>query len=180
MNMSKRTLALVGILIVIVVILFVVALNPKNATAPAPFFATPTAVPTPVAQSLLSFNPNPLLMASSSASVDVVVNSDVNQVTGVQLELQYDPKVIRVLNIRPGSFFTNSIELIKTIDATQGRVSYALGLQPSEVAKSGSGVVATLTVAKVSAAQTATISILPKSLVSAQGVESSVLKSATD
>ncbi|MDE2025334.1 MAG: hypothetical protein KGJ07_02485, partial [Patescibacteria group bacterium] len=82
----------------------------------------------------------------------------------------------------PGTFFTNPLQLVKDIDTTNGRISYALGIQPKDKGVKGTGFVAEV---KFQFQPTATvsstmISFLPKTLVAAQGVNPSVLKSATN
>lgn len=171
--MSKRTLALIIVLIIVTSILVALAVTPQKPSAPLTVAPTPT----PAAQTALTFSPNPLTIASASATVDVLVDTQTNGVTAVQLELSYDPKVITSIDIKPGSFFSNPAELLKTIDAKEGKISYALGILPSDVAKKGQGIVATITLrTTLAVGQPTQISFLPKTLVTASGITSSVLK----
>lgn len=175
--MSKRTLALIIILVVITGVLVALAVTPEKKPV------TPVIVPTPtsVAQTALAFSPNPLTIASASATVDVLVDTQTNPVTAVQLELSYDPKVITSIDVKPGSFFTNPAELLKTIDAKEGKISYALGILPSDVAKKGQGIVATISFrTNLKVGQPTQINFLPKTLVTASGITQSVLKSASN
>lgn len=171
--MSKRTLALIIILVVITGVLVALAVTPEKKPVTPSIIPTPT----PAAQTALAFSPNPLTIASPSATVDVLVDTQTNPVTAVQLELSYDPKVITSVDVQPGSFFTNPAELLKTIDTKEGKISYALGILPSDNPKKGQGVVATITFrTSLAAGQATQISFLPKTLVTASGIASSVLK----
>lgn len=171
--MSKRTFALIIVLVIVTSILIALAVTPQKPSAP--LVVAPT--PTPAAQTALAFSPNPLTIASASATVDVLVDTKINGVTAVQLELSYDPKVITNIDVKPGSFFTNPAELLKTIDAKEGKISYALGILPSDAPKKGQGVVATITLStNLALNQPTRISFLPKTLVTASGVTSSVLR----
>lgn len=177
--MSKRTLALIIILVVITGVLVALAVTPEKKPVSPPAAIVPT--PTSAAQTALAFSPNPLTIASPSATVDVVVDTQTNPVTAVQLELSYDPKVITSIDIKPGSFFTNPAELLKTIDAKEGKISYALGILPSDNPQKGQGVVATITLrTNLKVGQSTQIAFLPKTLVTASGITTSVLKSASN
>ena len=121
-----------------------------------------------------------LISSQTVYSLPVLINTQTDKVTGVQLELKYDPAVIENLKINPGSFFTSPITLISRVDATNGRISYVIVLAPQEIAKSGSGVVATLGFNSSAKVPTQTsIQFLPKSLVTAQGIKQSVLSAVT-
>lgn len=177
--MSKRTLALIIVLILITSVLIALAVTPEKKPVTPPTAIVPT--PTPAAQTALTFSPNPLTIASPSATVDVSIDTQTNPVTAVQLELSYDPKVITSIDVKPGSFFTNPAELLKTIDTKEGKISYALGILPSDNPKKGQGVAATITFrTNLKVGQTTQINFLPKTLVTASGVTASVLKSASN
>lgn len=183
--MSKKTLALISGLVVITVVLFVIALKTSN--KPSQTSVTqeqsnvqPTAVMTPV-HSVLSLSPNPLtVLPGQQGSVNVTLDTSDNEVTGVQLELSYDPTVISNVKVAPGPFFPNAVILIDKNDAANGKSTYAFGIQPNRPTVTGTGTVAVVTfTAKNVPGKKAEISILPNSLVSARGVANSVLKSAT-
>ncbi len=48
-------------------------------------------------------------------------------VSGIQTELVYDPKVFTIEDIIPGPFLIQPVVLTKTINPTEGKISYALG-----------------------------------------------------
>lgn len=179
--MSKKTIALIGILILITAVLLFIAFKPKTSspngvTTIAPTQAT-APIPKKVGSTTLSLMPNPLQMTTSSASLDAVINAGTDKITAVQLEIAYDPKSLTVVSITPGSFFSNPFVLLNSIDNNNGRISYALGINVSDSSKAGTGVVATIV---FKANNTATVSetdvtFLPKSLVTAEKVSDSVL-----
>jgi len=179
--MSKRTLALIGLLVVLTAALVAIAVSPKQPVTqqtPTPTVMQPS--PTPPAETVISLSPNPLTATGGTNTIDVLVNTGTNKLTAIQLELSYDPKIISNVSIKPGSFIEAPFPLLNNIDQANGRISYALGLAPSATAKTGSGVIATISFrAQLPAGQQTEIMVLPKSLVTAQGVVPSVLKSYT-
>ena len=183
--MSKKTLALISGLVVVTVVLFVIALKTSSKPTQTPVnqeqsTAQPTTVMTPV-HSVLSLSPNPLIVQpGQQGSVDVSLDTSDNEVTGVQLELSYDPTAISNVKVAPGPFFPNAVILIDKNDAANGKMTYAFGIQPNRPTVTGTGTVAVVTfTAKNVPGKSAEISILPNSLVSARGVANSVLKSAS-
>lgn len=189
--MSKKTLTLIVGLIGVTVVLFAVALLSNNAS-PRPTETAMKPSPTPYAQSTLSMTPNPVVMtASRSASVDVVLDTQGNDATAIQLEIAYDPTILTNFSITPGPLFsTNQIppdNIISNNDTKNGRITYALVLPLSQEAVQGTGVVARISftqqaiLPRISGIQPTTteLTLLPKSLVTAEGVSKSVLKQAT-
>lgn len=189
--MSKKTLALIISLVGVTIVLFAVALLSNNATVTNPGTKVAGPTPTPEAQSLLMLTPNPVDVTSSrSGSIDVVLDTQMNEATAIQLELAYDPQVLSNVTVTPGPLFTvNNTppdNIIDTNDTQNGRITYALVLPLAQPAVKGKGIVA-----KISFTQRASLSptalsqgttqlqLLPKSLVTAEGVSKSVLKEAT-
>lgn len=177
--MPKRTLYLIIILFLVALGLMFIAQATPYPNIPQPNIVT---MPTPpVAQTVILFDQTSMSTASANPlySLPVIIQTGKNLVTGVQLELAYDPKIITNVSIQQGSFFSNPVVLLNNIDIEAGRISYALGIRPQDSAKKGEDIVATLTFrAKASTPTTTTISFLPKTLVTAEGVSQSVLKSA--
>jgi hypothetical protein len=128
--------------------------------------------------------PDPVTLTGNTASVNVGLDSQDNEITAVQMEISYDPKVLSFVSVTPSSLFAQGVPLINTVDKKNGRISYAVGLSPQQVSTPHTGKieVATLEFTKVGSASGSTstqIQFLPKSLVSARGVAQSVLKSTT-
>jgi hypothetical protein len=176
--MPKRTIALIVVLILVTVGLLYLALAPKQSTPPV---TQPSVTPTPAAQTRLFLSPNPLSVASASGSINVDIDTSENMVTAVQLELIYDPKVLTAVDIASpsaNSFFANPIILLKKIDPLTGKISYALGIPPTGKGVKGNGTVATITFRKLIPSGQTTVSVLPETQVTAEGVTGSVLKEA--
>ena len=181
--MSKKTIALIIVLLLVAAGLFVLAFTPPKKGTPtvAPPLTVPTPLPTPVAQTTLALSPNPLVIASKSASLALVIDTTVNNVTAIQIELSYNPQEITVVDIALGTFFEDPITLLKNIDAKNGKLSYAIAIPPTGKAKKGTGIAATITfTTNIASGQKTDINFLPKSLVTAENIPTSVLKSATN
>lgn len=179
--MSKKTIGLIiGLLVTTGVLLFV-ALSAKQPTQPKQTTISNQPTPTPVEQSTLTLSPNPATLTSgNSGTIDVIIDTAVNEVKGVELEMAYDPEALSAITITPAEFFPAPVILKKNIDRKTGRITFALGLRPSQVPVTGIGKVATIRFTKATGATgTTEIEILPNSLVAAKGVYNSVLKSAT-
>lgn len=168
--MPKRTLLLILVLIIAVAGLLALSLSSK----PAPT----TTVPTSVAQTTLSLT-QPVASTSGVLTSNILINTNGNKVGAVQIELSYDPAALGNVDIKAGSFIKGSMQLLKKIDSDNGRVSYALGVPFGQNEAQGYGILATLSFTKLQTSGMTTISFLPKSLVSAQGITQSVLRLAT-
>ncbi len=177
--MSKRTLFLIFALFVITFVLLMVAIY--QPTTPK---ITQTSIPKePVAQTILSFGA-PSVATPSSASIvsyslPINISTGTNKVTAVQLEMQYDPAILTNVSIAPDSFFANPNVLLNQIDFKAGRISYAFGVGLRDQGIAGKGIVANLTFSvSGTTPQKTAILFLPKTLVTAQGINESVLKEA--
>ncbi len=185
--MSRRTLILIVVLIIATAVLLAIALTPVRPPAPAP--TKPSAV-LPYAYTTLKINSSPVIFSSPVSSIsaktyttDVTIDTGNNKVTAVQLELSFDPKLITNVDIKPGSFFVNPTELLKKINNQEGSVSYAIagGLLTGNRSVKGQGVVATISFEEIgSADETTYIKFLPKTLVTAEGIDKSVLKTTVN
>lgn len=177
--MSQKTVGLIIALILVTGILVYTAVAPKQPAPATPSTTTPT-TPAVLAQTTLALSPSLLSLSSNSGSLNVVIDSGSNKITAVQLELSYDPKMLSAVDITPGAFFDKPVTLIKTIDDKNGKISYALGIAPTGLAKSGQGAVATITFSSAQQTGQATqITFSPKTLVTAEGANSSVLKATS-
>ncbi len=182
----KRTVMLIIFLIFAASILLIYAISSQPVSKPAlDINISPTqtvsVTTTSSADSSLYFSPDYIeLSTSDSASLDIMINSGKNQITGIQLEIGYDPEVFSEIILTPGKFLPQATVLLNENDEKNGRVSYALVLPPSVLPISGTGTVVNVRLTKSTdvsdASNPTTISILPKSLVSAIGIEGSVLR----
>ena len=182
--MSKKTIALIIILFLISGGLLYLAFWSKNGI---PTFGSPLIVdgpvtpePTPVAHTTLSLSPSTLIIASSSGSLNLVIDTSINNATAVQVELAYDPKAITTIDIIPGDFFTNPVTLLKSIDKELGKISYAIAISPTDLPKKGTGTVARLTfTTNLMSGEKTNFTFLPKTLVTGENIPISVLRSTT-
>lgn len=171
--MPKKTLLLIILLAVITIFLLVIALNIK--TQPT---SQTVAKPTVVSHAYTTLTLSQPVASSSGYQSDVMITTNANKITAVQLELTYDPSLITVTDIVPGSFIQSPVVLLKKIVPETGRITYALGINLGQQPVSGSGVLATIEFTPV-AGQTkqANIDILSTTEVAAQNELKSVLKS---
>jgi len=181
--MSKRTLFLIFALLLITFVLLLVAFYQPQTSKTAPAVTAPKKL---TAQTTLSFG-IPVTATSASVlttnySLPVEILTGGNKVTAVQLELQYDPEVLTNVAVIPGPFFgTTSDVLLNQIDAETGRISYALSVGLTAQGVIGKGTVATVTFSsKVKTPEKTAILFLPKTLVTASGINESVLKQTTN
>jgi hypothetical protein len=108
-------------------------------------------------------------------TIEIKLATNTYAVTGVQLELTYDPAILSISAITPGGFFPNPLEYAQNNDTKKGHILYAVG---SFDGKTGEGIVATL-VAKAHKGTNGpkeVLTIAPTTLVTADGVEPSILK----
>lgn len=171
--MSKRTIILIALLIIVSgALLYTAAYQGHKQTEQ---ISQPMVTPVINAHTILSLSPS----TNTTNSVDVTMNTMGDNVTAVQAEIVYDPAKLKNVKITQGSFFTNPIVLFNQIDPKTGRISYAIGIQPMDQPKKGSGTVATISYDLVPGAKgPITLTFLPKTKVTAEGVAQSVLKTA--
>lgn len=149
-NTHKRTILLVIVVVIIavVVIPFVIIQSKKGTPSQSTQTGTqPSPVPN-VAYSQLSVVPKtislPAAQGAQPGSAEIQINTQQNNVTAVQIEMQYDPKVLSNVTVEPGTFFTNPLVLKNTIDPVKGTISYWIAIQISGNAQKGTGSVATI------------------------------------
>lgn len=177
--MARKTLTLIIVLLILASGLLYLAFrsNQKDSATIAPPIVSPQPTPTPVAQTVLSLSPNPLVVASQSGSLALNIDTGANLVTAVQVELSYDPNIFAVTDIVAGTFFDDPITLLKKIDAANGKASYVLATSPAAKAQKGKGIIATLSfTTTIASGQKTQVSFTKKTLVTAEGAQESVLK----
>lgn len=187
--MSRKTLALIITLLVLTIILVVVAIytqgkQASNTDGQAAQEQASLSTPTPeFAQTTLLLSPNPVYPnntgSTSATTVNVEIDTGTNEVSAVQLEIQYDPSVLTNMRVTPGDFFpTPNVLPIGGVDQRNGRITYAIGPANIRQSQKGTGTVAVLhftprTVAGVTESE---ITLLESSLVTQLGQAKSVLK----
>lgn len=182
-GLPVKTLILIVVLALIAFGLVAIALSGTKPTQQTQITQPVTEKPTlsdPI-QTTLTASSNPTKLSTPSAfSTDIIINTGQDPVNKVQLEISYDPKILTKVDINPGSFFTDPKISLKTIDQQNGRISFALGIQDGETGILGQSVLATLSFTAIQKNATASVSLLPKTNVSADGYSESVLKSTID
>lgn len=190
--MPKKTTILIMVLIILTAGLIYIAVRTEQQTPPEITEETLTEeeltdlIPTINPQTQISFNPailNTIDNPQSEYTVDVVVNTNGQAISGIQLELSYDPAILSNVTVTPSEnnlFGTNSAVLINSVDQELGRISYAIalgGLNDDEV--TGNGNIASITFnANTALVQSTQISILPKTTVRSLRSTNSLLQSA--
>lgn len=141
--------------------------------------ASNPAVPTPIP---LTSNISPVsdlrsaivsLRQSSPTSVTVDLDTGGAEITGVQLELSYNPQVLQNVTVSPGKFFDNPLVLssnINTTDTTHAILLYAITDRYNNRIH-GKGVIATIFyTSNPGIANTTSLTFLPRTKVTMRGV----------
>ncbi len=177
-GVPMKTVMLIILLALIAGGLTYLAISPKKQVN-NPVVAEKT--PVNPADTTLSIDPTVKESANTYSST-VTIDTGENEVTGVQIELYYDPKVITNVSVAPLDFFTPNTEVLKKLDPTNGRITYALATPLGGNGKKGQGNLAKITYSPVLGQETTTasFSFLPKTEVSGLGTDASLLKAAND
>lgn len=174
-----KTVVLIIILALIAVSLVYVAFLSKNATLKQIVQKTQE-VKNP-AQTILSIDKNAKDEETGEYYSIVFVDTGKNNINGVQLELYYDPTLLTNVTVTPLDFFPQAVELLKKIDQTNGRISYALTVSPGENAINGKGNLVKISYTPIGASQiSSVINFLPKTEVSGESTAASLLKETHD
>lgn len=119
-------------------------------------------------------------------TVDITVDTGGTEITGVQAEMQYDPKTLTNVRLLPdlaqsGFFGPRAVVLFNEVNATTGRISFVIAINTGDEPKKGTGKIATLNFERGQGAipSSTQINFLDKTLVTTLGVEESVLKETT-
>lgn len=170
----NKTLLLVIGLIILTVILLAVSLTIKRGSLPS-LTRDDSENMENIAHTTVTVSDDVQVASAAGAyQTDILVEPNGNRVTGIQLDLSYDPKVITVVDITPGPFFPNPTVLDKVIDAATGKVTITIATAMGADAITENGSVATLTFRKVGEGNVV-IDILPSTLVTDSRYSQSVL-----
>lgn len=176
MKKINKTWVLIIILMILTALLLIISIMSRNSNPIAE--VTPTVSIEPekeIAFTTLTISGEPRISTISGRyEVDVIINTDKNEVTATQVELVFDPDTLTIYDIKPGKFMTNPEVLQKNIDTENGRVSFWLAINPNQSWVQGEGAIATITFTKVGTGS-GEIGFSPKSSVSAIGIDDSVL-----
>lgn len=173
----NKTLILVVGLIILTLVLLAITLTVKRSSLPS-LSKDDAKNMQDIAHTTLTVSSDvQTASAAGTYQTDINVEPNGNKVTGVQLELSYDPKVITVTDIKPGSFFPKPTVLDKVIDTAAGKAILTVGTSFGADAITDNGQVAILTFKKTGEGNVV-INILPTSLVTDSRYRQSVLNSA--
>ncbi len=191
MNLPRKTTILIIILAVVTALLIFLAVTSETTQQmlitdePQPTIPTETVVEPYATFSFSSPIIDIVNTPSATQSVDIVLDTAGKGVFGAQVELQYDPALLFNVSIKQPAqnalFGNNTSVLINEVNSSQGRISYAIALNPNEDEKIGRGTIATLTFTpnRNSTTPSTTVSFLPKSAVTTIAGSGSVLKNST-
>ncbi|HUD44518.1 MAG TPA: cohesin domain-containing protein [Patescibacteria group bacterium] len=151
-NSNEKNKVVLGltVLCAIILLLFIGSLiNVKKTASPVAQLPTPT----PTNHTVLAFTPAMQFgytQISTTANTNeydlpIFIQSGENNISGVQLHLNYDPKIFTNVSVKPGDYLKNAnTPLINNIDTKKGEINYAVGILPKTQPSQGSGVFATL------------------------------------
>lgn len=177
--MPKKTTILIVILLIFTVGLIYIAVKTEQQSPPAITQEQITQeealdlVPTINPQTQISFSPaiiDTIESPQSTYSAQVVVNTHGQKISGIQLDLAYDPAILRNVRVTPSQnnlFGPNPAVLINSIDPDLGRITLAISLPDlNDEEISGNASIANITFStNTSSTPTAQISVLPKTTV---------------
>lgn len=173
----NKTPLLIVLLTILTGFLVVIAIAPKGPTTTTPPAEKEVITP---AETVLSMESASLPTATAQI-VNVIADSGTNKVTGVQLELSYDPSLISNLTLSPGDFIKEPVELLNKVDITNGRITYVVGVPIGGEGIMGRGTVARISYTEVgSKGSVVEIRFLPKTLVAIEGFSATALKESID
>lgn len=139
----NKTLLLVVGLVILTIVLLALSLTARNSGS-LPIIGNNDGSNETIAFTSLSISEDVRVAEAGGYETDVIINSGENQITGIQLELTYDPRVLTDVDINPGSYFTNPTVLQKEIDETNGTIKYLLGTTAGSEPVTGEGPVAVI------------------------------------
>ena len=192
--MSRKTLLLITGLILLTALLVTIAIWQRNipktqqlsTVNQTPTTPIPTAMQVP-AHTLLSFSPSPLILAPTGKNeIQVIVNSQSNQISAIQLELTYNPEKLTNVTVSAPTapsqpFFDKPNILLNRVDPTKGSITYAVGIAPTDTQKNGTGIVATISFTpKLFSGEQTTMSLLPNTIVTSLGISQSILEKTSN
>lgn len=166
---------------VILLMLVVVLFTPSSETsAPTPQ-VSPSVTPLPanIPQTSIWIEPTPVakVMQDGTVPLELYIKSQQNLVTRVQLEFQYDPKVLQYVSIAGADYLGGKPILEKTINQSTGRITFAVGLGAKDVPIQGTDAIAHVVFRPLLPlnGQKTEVKLLPSSTVNGQGATQSVL-----
>lgn len=150
-NIHPKTLVLIGILVTLAVVLLGIAIKISGTSEKFMPGAQITPVPTIEKTASITFSPSTLnLAASTSGSVEVMVTTGKNPITGAQAQITYDPTVITNVKLTAPNGANSLMGAVGTYtnlftDNKPGTLTFAVAINPSSPEVSGTGSIGTIT-----------------------------------
>ena len=121
-----------------------------------PYTGTPTpsttSTPTPTLpayqypDSTLEIHPSSTTQSlGKTFMLDIVIDTGVNETVATEVHLNYNPSIVKVVDITPGTFFSNFVETIKNIDNQTGLLQHVLHIPTNASPVRGTDVLARIT-----------------------------------
>lgn len=133
----------------------------------------------------LYFSPPVLNNPSGPTQVDVIVETGGQEISGTQLELQFNPEVLRNVEITSpqNSFFGTPSDykiLLTNVDSENGTISFTVAAADRSKARKGNGKIATISFVTSSNSEikNTSLTFAPTTLVTIFGANQTVLKEA--
>jgi len=190
--MKKTTILIIILFVFTVGLIYIAVQTEKNSppVIPSEEITEQEAqdiIPTINPQSVLSFEPVTLDTTQniqSTYSATIVLDTNGQEISGAQIELSYDPAILRNVSIFPAEnniLGTNPSVILNKVDQELGRISLEIliaGLDSEEI--SGNGNIATLNFSLNSiTAQSTEISFINKTTIRSIKSTNSLLQSAS-
>lgn len=185
--LSRKQMAIIGIIALVIfvpVVAFLLSLgqveksssNSINPTPVQPITQVTAVSPTPVYKtSLLSFK------QLSAGSTAVVIETGAKPASAVQLEIGFDPVILKNIQVVPGSFFDKSLVLLSNVDYQKGSIFFAVVTPPDGKPIRGKGTVAVVSYTFAQGAiNPTTLQFLSRTKVATVGIDDSILKLANN
>jgi len=171
MHMSKTTITLLVMLLIFSgILLFIVYTKQQNQIIVS--LEKPLISRLEPARTSLSFETTQqAVKEGQTLTVGVMIHNANPYPSVAQLEIAYDPNVITIDSIKPGTFFEKPVIALQEIDPVGGRISYALRCSDTQDssscvnASSSEIAIITLSVSPYATQNTTTLSFLPRSLI---------------
>ena len=169
--MSKTTIILLVILVIFSgILLFIVYVKQQNPIIVS--LEKPLLSRLEPARTSLSFETTQqVVREGQTLTVGVIIHNPNPHPSIAQLEIAYDPNVITIDSINPGTFFEKPIIALQEIDPVGGRISYALRCPDTQVSvdcintESTTLAIIIISINPYTTQNTTELSFLPRSLI---------------
>lgn len=132
---------------------------------------------TVISENSLSISPNVLnVTAGQPSTFQIVIDSNGEKPTLIQMEIGYNPAAISSVTITPGNFYQNPHVLLNKVNKNNGRISYAISPLSGSEDQTGSQVVATLKIipSKTATKRESELTFLPKTIIQTENSQSTL------